>query len=66
MQGRLLALILAMGVFLSACESEGPAERAGKQIDQAVESAGENMEEAVESAGESIEKAGDTVREKTN
>lgn len=77
MQGKSLALFLAFGVLLSACESEGPAERAGEQIDQAVESAGEKVEEAADSAGESIEnatdsaggaieKAGDTIREKTD
>jgi hypothetical protein len=41
---------LAMSVFifgLSACEKkEGPAERAGKEIDKAVESAGKKLEKA--------------------
>jgi len=41
---------LAMGILvlgLSACEKkEGPAERAGKQIDKAVENAGQQVEKA--------------------
>jgi len=41
---------LAMGVMilgLSACEKkEGPAERAGKEVDKAVESAGQKLEKA--------------------
>jgi len=41
---------LAIGILtagLSACEKkEGPAERAGKQVDKAVENAGQQMEKA--------------------
>ena len=41
---------LAMSILmlgLSACEKkEGPAERAGKQVDKAVESAGQQIEKA--------------------
>ena len=41
-----LAMCMLM-VGLSACEKkEGPAERAGKQIDKAVESAGQQIEKA--------------------
>jgi predicted small lipoprotein YifL len=52
----ILVLFLAT-VFLSlaACEREGPAERAGEQIDN-----------AVEDAGAAIENAGDKVRDATN
>lgn len=48
---------LAIGILagvLSACEKkEGPAERAGKQVDKALESAGKQ----VEKAGEKIQDA---------
>ncbi len=49
------ALVLsALLVVLSGCENqEGPAERAGKDIDQATQKAGEQMEKA----GESIQDA---------
>ena len=58
--------LLAMGVLLSACESEGPAEKAGEKIDQAVEEASEKIDDAAERTGEKIEEVGDKVREKTN
>ena len=43
--------VLAMG--LSACQKEGPAERAGKEIDKTVEKAGQQIEKA----GQKIEDA---------
>ena len=46
-------------VGLSACEKkEGPAERAGKQIDKSVESAGKQLEKA----GQSIQDAAKDVK----
>lgn len=51
------AIVLAMGVLLaglSGCKKEeGPAERAGKSVDNAVQKAGEK----VEKAGEKIQDA---------
>jgi len=47
---------LAMSAFLvglCSCQKEGPAERAGKQIDKAVQDAGKQ----VEKAGEKIQDA---------
>lgn len=38
------AVVLIAG--LGGCEKEGPAERAGKQVDKAVDKAGEQMERA--------------------
>ncbi len=49
----MLLAVLALG--LAACEKEGPAERAGEKID-----------EAVESAGDAIEDAGDKIKDATN
>ena len=49
--------VLCIGMFtfiLGACEQQGPAERTGEKID-----------EAVEEAGEAMEKAGDKVKEAT-
>ncbi|MGH8657059.1 MAG: hypothetical protein ACREV4_00815 [Gammaproteobacteria bacterium] len=69
-------IVLAFG--LSACEGQGPAERAGENIDEAAErtrepfepegpaeSAGEQIDEATERAGEAVEEAGDKAKEKT-
>jgi hypothetical protein len=47
---------LAMGALilaLSACQKEGPAEHAGKEIDKAVDKAGQQIEKA----GEKIQDA---------
>jgi len=48
--GSSICAVLAMSVLivgLSACQKkEGPAERAGKQIDKAVENAGQQVEKA--------------------
>ncbi len=47
----LLSLILV--AFLAvACEQQGPAERAGESIDEAVEDAGNAVEDACEDAKE--------------
>ena len=55
--GGTLSAALVMGALLAAlsgCQKqEGPAERAGKQVDQAVEKAGQQIEKA----GESIQDA---------
>jgi hypothetical protein len=52
-------------VSFTACKKEGPAERAGKKIDEAVEKAGEKTKDAVEKAGDKIEEVGDKVKEST-
>lgn len=45
---------------LAACQQEGPAERAGKQADQAMEKLGQQ----VEKAGESLQDAAKSDRKK--
>jgi hypothetical protein len=49
----LLAGILVTG--LSACESEGPAEKAGKAIDDAASDVAEGAEDAKEAVEEKME-----------
>lgn len=55
--GRMLvAVILACGgLGVAACQSEGPAERAGKEIDRAAEKMGDQVEDA----GDKVEDAVD-------
>jgi PBP1b-binding outer membrane lipoprotein LpoB len=56
----------ALLVVLSGCQKqEGPAETAGKKIDQTVEKAGEKIEEVKEKAGEKIEEAGKAMKDST-
>ena len=66
----LLVAALAAG-SLCGCKQEGPAETAGKKIDQAVErtgdtltKAGEEVGKAVEQTGDALEKAGDKIEDK--
>lgn len=57
-------VMTAMLAVLSGCQKqEGPAETAGKKIDQAVEKAGEKIDEVKEKAGEKIEKAGEDLQD---
>ena len=50
------ALLLAFAVVgLSACENEGPGERAGEAID-----------DAAKKAGDAVEDAGDKIKDATN
>ena len=49
---------LLLTVLCSGCEREGPAEQAGKQIDEAAQQAGQQLEQAAETAGEKMEEAG--------
>ena len=56
MRSKLTLLLFAMALVaggLTACEREGPAERVGEKIDEAVEDAGDEIEEA----GEKVEDA---------
>ena len=54
--------ILSAGVF--GCQKkEGPAERAGKEIDKAAEKTGQQIEKATDKAGEKLEKAGENVKD---
>ncbi|MDZ4200838.1 MAG: BON domain-containing protein [Gallionella sp.] len=58
-----IAALLTAG--LSACDqsSPGPAETAGKKIDQTAEEAGQKMDDAVEKAGDKMEEAGEKIEE---
>lgn len=47
--------VVAMVLAVAACEKEGPAERAGKSVDNAVENAGQK----IENAGEKVQDAAD-------
>lgn len=56
-----LAALLAT---LSGCHrQEGPAEKAGKEIDRTAEQAGEKIDKAGEKIGEQVEKAGEKIQD---
>ena len=46
---KLLITVVLLGLTLSACQKEGPGEKAGKEIDKAAKEAGKAMEKAVDS-----------------
>jgi len=48
------AALFASLFLIAGCQKEGPAERAGKQVDQ-----------AVDKVGQKIEKAGDNIQDAT-
>lgn len=61
---KLIGISSLLVVGLSACEKPGPAETAGKKIDQTVEEAGKKIDQTVEEAGKKMGEATDTVAEK--
>ena len=66
----LLPLCCAASLMLFvACENEGPAEKAGEKVDEAIEEtqekmedAGEQVKDAVEEGGEKLEEAGEKMQ----
>ena len=66
-----LSIVLGAGLVVMAlggCKQEGPAERAGKEIDGAAERLGEALEKQgpVERAGEQIDEAMEKASDKLN
>lgn len=57
--GLLAAAIL---LALSACQKEGPAEAAGKEVDKAVEQATDSVEQLTDEAGKKLEQAGQKIK----
>ena len=58
----LSAIALATAIGCSKQEDEGAAERAGKQVDEAVEKVESYTEEKVHEMGEAVEKAGEDMQ----
>lgn len=50
----MLGAALAL-VFTAGCESEGPAERAGEKVDDAVEDAADKAEDAADKAEDAVD-----------
>lgn len=55
------AALLTIGI--SACDRDGPAERAGEKIDRAGEKTGDKMERAADKAGDKMERAGEKIQD---
>ncbi len=52
-RAKTVALLLISALAFAACQKEGPAERAGREVDRSVQKAGQ----AIESAGEKVQEA---------
>lgn len=66
-----MTLVMLMGAMALGCGGsksppEGPAERAGKAVDNAANDAKEGAKDAAEKTGDAVEEAGDKVEEKTD
>jgi len=50
-----IVIVIALAA-LAACNREGPAEKAGRQVDKAVDKAGQAIEKAGESVRDAVKK----------
>jgi hypothetical protein len=54
----------ALLVALLGCQrQEGPAEQAGKKLDNAMDQTGQNVDSATEKLGEKVEQAGENIQD---
>ncbi len=60
----LAAMVIAATVGCSKPKEEGPAEKAGKQVDQAVEKAQSYTSEKLKELGKAVEHAGEDLEKK--
>lgn len=61
---KLIGISILLAAGLAACDKPGPAETAGKKIDQTADAAGKKIEQTAEAAGRKINEATDKVGEK--
>lgn len=61
-----IVLAAAFALAVAACEKEGPAERAGKKIDNTVEKVQSKADEAASSMKEAMKGTAEKVQEKTD
>ena len=66
MQNTAVTTLIVLLFAMAGCEQEGPAEKAGENIDESIESMQESASEAGEKMGEELEKAGDELEEATD
>ena len=59
----IFVLLVGTGILgLSACEEQGPAERAGETIDNAISEAQDRAEDVVDEAEEAVSEIGDAIQ----
>lgn len=62
----IVLMFIVFALLLVGCEKDGPAENAGKKIDNAIENTGDKMGDAVEKTGDKIKEMGDSIKDSTN
>lgn len=64
---KLIAMIvLSLSIFaFTACDSNGPVEKAGEKIDQTLEKASDKAKEAAEAVEDKAEEVGEAVKKST-
>jgi len=60
----IMVLILSISVF-TACESKGPAEKAGEKVDEAVQKTTDKAKEVTETVKDKAEEVGEEVKKST-
>lgn len=60
---KFIALSILLAIGIAACDKSGPAESAGKNIDQTMEKAGDKMDDAADKVGDSIDKVEDKIED---
>ena len=60
---KLIGISILLAAGLAACDKPGPAETAGKKIDQTADAAGKKIEQTAEAAGRKINETTDKVGE---
>ena len=59
-------IVLSLSILaFTACESKGPAEKAGEKIDQAVEKTSDKVKEETEAVKDKAEEVGNAVKKAT-
>ena len=48
-------LVLLSAAFITSCQKEGPAERAGERVDRATEDAADAMEDAADDVEDAVD-----------
>jgi hypothetical protein len=67
MKKSVLLMLLAVAAFgMSGCDSDGPAERAGESVDNAVDSMKDKASDAGDSLSETVKDACDEVGDATD
>lgn len=56
------AAAAVLAATLMGCEQEGPAEKTGEAVDEAVQDAGDSAENAADTAGDKMEEAGEELK----